>query len=96
MPYFLCKIIDTNELQSDEEIIDVLKMYNWYFKQKSEYKVIIINDDLNEIIDYISNSNYEKAVIKMKEVKKYRNSLNSSQRHNMYAVCEEVFNRMLE
>lgn len=96
MPYFLCKIIDTNELQSDEDIIQVLKSYNWYFKQKNEYKVVVINEDLNEIIDYIGNSNYEKAVIKMKEVKRYRNSLNSSQKHNMYAVCEEVFNRMLE
>lgn len=96
MPYFLCKIIDTNELKSDEEIIEVLKLFSWYFKQKSEYRVIIMNEDFNEIIDCISNSDYEKAIIKIRKVKEYRNSLNSSQKHNMYAVCEEVFNRMLK
>ena len=54
MPYFLCKIIDTNELKTDKEILDVLKSFQWYFKQRDEYKVIIINDDLNKIIDYSS------------------------------------------
>lgn len=96
MPYFLCKIIDTNELKSDEEIVDVIKMFNWYFKQKDEYHVVIINDALNDIIDDINHHNYKEALIKMKETKKYRNTLTSLEKEKMYAVSEEVFMKMLE
>lgn len=96
MPYFLCKLIDTNELKSDEEIIKVLKLFSWYFKQKEEFKVAVVNHDLESIIDEINNCNYEKALSKIKEVKEYRKMLDSSQKQDMIAVSEEVFSKLLE
>lgn len=96
MPYLLCKIIDTNELKDDEEIINVLKMFSWYFKQRDEYQVVVINDILNEIMDNINSENYHNALIKIKEAKKYRSSLSNVEKEKMYAVSEELYIRMLE
>lgn len=96
MPFFLCKIIDTNELKTDDEIIDVLRMTTWYFKQKEEFNVIIMNDGLKEIIDDINNEKYNEVLEKIKNMKKYRNSLNSEEKENMYFVNKETFEELIK
>ena len=94
MPYFICKIIDSNELKSDEDIEDVLNMFKWYFKQKETYKVIIINEMLNEIIDNINNNNIKLALTKIKEVKSYRKGLTGIEKEKMIAVSNETYQKM--
>lgn len=96
MPYFLCKIIDTNELKDDKDIMDVLKMLDWYFKQKEEYQIVIINDTLNKIINDINNKNYDDALMKIKEMKNYRKSLSAPQKEKLYAINEELYIKMSE
>lgn len=95
MPYFLCKIVDTNGLENDEEIVDVLKMFNWYFKGKDEYKIVIINEKLNAIINDINNKNYKEALIKIKQTKEYRKGLNDIEKEKMYVITDELYKRML-
>ena len=96
MPYLLCKIVDTNALEDDNEISEVLKMLKWFFKQKDIYNVVVINDKLNEIVKNINNENYKEAVNKIKETKKYRNSINDVEREEMYAPSRELYQKMSE
>lgn len=96
MPYLLCKIIDTNALKSDNEIIEVLKMLKWFFEKKDVYNVVVINDKLNEIVEKINNESYIEALIKLKETKKYRNSINDVEKEKMYAPSKELYKRMME
>lgn len=95
MPYFLCKIIDTNGLNSDEEIEDVLEMFHWYFKGKDEYKIVVINEKLNAIINDINSKKYKEALIKIKQTKEYRKSLNDIEKEKMYVITEELYTKML-
>ena len=96
MPYFLCKIIDTKELKTDDEIIEVIKMFDWYFKQKDTYHIVIINEGLKDIIDDINHKEYNKVLIKIKKMKNYRKTLSSLEKEKMYAVSNEVLIKMLE
>ena len=96
MPYFLCKIIDTNELKDDTKIMEILNMFSWYFKQKDKYNVVIMNKDLNDIINCINCNNYEKAIINIKEVKNKRNKLNNIEKQEMINASEELLAKMLE
>lgn len=94
MPYFLCKIIDTNGLKSDEEIVDVLKMFGWYFAGKDEYKIEIMDHTLNTIIEDINSKNYSRVLTKIKETKNYRNGLNDIEKEKMYVITEELYIKM--
>ena len=94
MPYLLCKIIDTDSLQNDDEILEVLKILSWFFKQKDLYNVAVINKKLEEIVEYINMNEYEKAITKIKETKEYRKSLSDIKREKMYAPSEELYNKM--
>lgn len=96
MPYLLCKIIDTDTLENDNEKIEVLKLLNWFFKQKEIYNVVVLNELLNEIIIKINNEEYIEALKKIKNVKKYRKSLDDVKREKMYALNEEVYKKMSE
>lgn len=94
MPYLLCKIIDTNALKSDEEMIYVLEMLNWFFRQRDDYNVIVISERLSQIVDNIINKNYEEVLINIKDTKAYRNSINDEEKEKMYAPSEELYTRM--
>ena len=93
MPYLLCKIIDTNALQ-ESEVIEVLEMLNWFFKQKKMYEVIVINERLNEIVEYIDRKDYKNALIMIKETKNYRNNINDVEKEKMYAPSKELYEKM--
>lgn len=93
MPYLLCKIIDTNAL-SEEETKYVLEMLSWFFKQKDLYNVVVINEKLNEIVEYINTGDYNKAFEKIKETKKYRQSISDVKKEKMYAPSEELYKKM--
>lgn len=95
MPYLLCKIIDTNALE-DNEIVEVLKILKWFFKQKETYKVAIIDNKLNEVVKIINNEDYIKALEKLKEIKEYRHNISDSEKEKMYAPSKELYKRMSE
>ena len=96
MPYLLCKIIDTDSVATDEEMEYILKILGWFFNQKEEYKVAVINDRLEEIVDLINKNEYEKAIFKIKDTKKYRQTLNDAQKEKMYAPSEALYTKMSE
>lgn len=93
MPYLLCKIIDTNVL-TKEELIEVLEMLSWFFKQKDKYNIVVLSQRLEDIVREINNKNYEQALIKIGETKEYRNSLDAVAKEKMYAPNEELYKRM--
>lgn len=94
MPYLLCKIIDTNSLKDDNEIIEVLKMLSWFFIQKEQYNVAVIDEKLSDIIEKINDKQYLEALNKIKETKEYRNSIDEVKKEKMYAPSEELYKRM--
>lgn len=94
MPYLLCKIIDTNALKN-EEIIDVLQILDWFFKQKELYDVVVIDNRLEKIVQNINNKEYNKVLDEIIETKEYRKSISDVKREKMYAPSEELYERML-
>lgn len=94
MPYLLCKIIDTNALNGDDEVIDVLKMLGWFFEQKRLFNVAVIDKRLCEIVDLINDENYDFCLDKIRETKEYRCSIDDVAREKMYAPCEELYEKM--
>lgn len=96
MPYLLCKIIDTNSLETEEQVIDVLKILGWFFAQKDEYNVAVINDRLLRIVNYINSHDYEKAVKEINLTKEYRKSISAVEGEKMYAPSKELYKRMSE
>lgn len=95
MPYLLCKIIDTNALNSSETI-EVLKLLNWFFKQKDLYNVYVINGKLEQIVIDINNENYEDAYKKIIDTKEYRMNISDVEKEKMYAPNEELYKKMSE
>jgi len=93
MPYLLCKIIDTNSL-NDEEIVEILSLLNWFFKQRELYNVAIINNKLANIVEDINNEKYIEALNKIKETKEYRNRISDVKKEKMYAPNEELYRKM--
>ena len=71
-------------------------MFDWYFKQKDTYHIVIINEGLKDIIDDINHKEYNKVLIKIKKMKNYRKTLSSLEKEKMYAVSNEVLIKMLE
>lgn len=94
MPYLLCKIIDTNSLKDDSEIIDVLKMLSWFFIQKERYNVVVLDERLNNIVKKINENKYIDALNKIKETRKYRDNLDEVEKEKMYAPNKELYKKM--
>lgn len=94
MPYIMCKIIDTNQLKDDGELLEILKSFDWYFEQKKKYNVVILNEQLDEIYNIINFHDYNKAIEKIKELKEYRKQLTDVEKDNMIKVSEEIIDKM--
>ena len=94
MPYLLCKIIDTNSLETKDDLIEVLKMLGWFFKQKEEYNVAVVNEKLLKLVDDINLGDYETAVKEIEEIKEYRKSISAVEGDKMYAPCKELYEKM--
>ena len=95
MPWFLCKIIDTNQLNKEEKK-EVLQMFSWYFRQKDEYNVQILDTRLNNIIKNLNKNDIEEAIIEIQETKEYRENLNNNQKKQMYDINDELYKRMIK
>ena len=96
MPYLLCKIIDTDSLTTDEELVEVIKMLGWFFKQKEEYNVAVINKRLGKLVNSINAEDYENVVKEVKEIKQYRKSISPVEGEKMYAPSPKLFEQMSE
>ena len=96
MPYLLCKIIDSKALKDDDEIVKVLKMLNWFFKQKVTYNVAVINERLNKIVEKIISENYNEAVADIKNTKAYRETISHVEQEKMYSPTKELYEKMSE
>ena len=94
MPYLLCKIIDTESLESEEEKIDVIKMLRWFFKQKEEYDVYVVNEMLNDIVENILKEKYKDVIEKIKETQQYRKEISCVKAEKMYAPSKKLYTYM--
>lgn len=92
--YILCKIIDTNLLKNDKEIIEVLEMLDWFFNQKTQYNVVIVNEKLNNIIDSIIKKQYKEVLKKIKIIKEYRKNISDIEAQKMYVPNEKTYIEM--
>ena len=93
-PYLLCKMIDTEQIEKDTEMIEVLKMFQWFWRLKTDYDVIILDKSLDKIIDNLIDENYEKAIEDIAITKEIRNGLNALEKEEMYSPKEELYLKM--
>ena len=95
-PYLLCKIIDTDYLKEDEEKVETLKMFRWFFSLKEAYDITILNEVLNTIVDNMIDEKYEEALNNMAMMKELRSKLDNVEKEKMYTPTEELYSRMSE
>lgn len=88
--YILCQIIDTEKI-TDEEKIEVLKEFNWYFKLSDELKVHVTHETLKNVMNLIKSTDYENAIIEMNKIKEYRKTLPEKQKKRMSFPTKEDY-----
>ena len=72
--YLLCQLIDSNQL-SEEEKIQCLKDFEWYFELMPKLKIDKVHESLRNLVELISKKDYLKAIIEMNRLKIYRNDI---------------------
>lgn len=95
-PYLLCKIVDTDKLEKEEDMKETLQELRWYFCLKRQHQVVILNPYLNAIIDDIMEEQYTKAIEDIKKTRQYRDTLTDLQKERMYSPSEELYAKMSE
>lgn len=91
--YILCQLIDSEKV-SDEEKINFLKEFDWYFGLSKELKVDIVHDSLKKVMGLIRSKDYENALIEMNELKKYRKDLPENTKKRMSFPTKEDYDKM--
>lgn len=72
--YLLCQLIDS-KLISDEEKIQCLKEFEWYFNLSGELKIDTVHETLREVMHLVREKDYDKAILEMNRLKNYREGI---------------------
>ena len=72
--YLLCQLIDS-KLISDEEKIECLKEFEWYFNLSGELKIDTVHETLREVMHLVRKKDYNNAIVEMNRLKVYREGI---------------------
>lgn len=91
--YLVCQLIDS-EMVTDEEKIQCLKDFEWYFELSDELKITSVHETLREVMKLIKEKDYEKAIIEMNKLKDYRKGLEDNVKKRMSFPTVENYAEM--
>ena len=93
--YLLCQLIDSEQV-SDEDKIQCVKDFEWYFNLNREFKVDIMNEQLRNIIKNIRIKDYENMMLEINKLKEYRKTIPDDVKKRMSFPTREDYARISE
>ena len=91
--YIVCQIIDSEQI-SNEEKIQCLKDFEWYFNLSDKLKVNIVHESLKKTMELIKNKDYDNAIIEMDRLKEYRKGIPDNIKKRMSFPTQENYAEM--
>lgn len=91
--YLLCQLIDSEDV-SNEEKIEALRDFEWYFKLSDELKVNIAHESLKKALDLVKSKDYANAIIEMDKLKEYRKTIPDNIKKRMSFPTQENYEEM--
>lgn len=88
--YLVCQMIDSDEI-TNEEKIECLKDFEWYFNLSKELKIDIAHETLRKVMTLIKEKDYENAIIEMDKIKEYRKTIPDSIKKRMSFPTSENY-----
>lgn len=91
--YLLCQLIDSEEVSNDEKI-ECLKDFEWYFNLSEKLKVNIVHESLKKAMELVKNKDYANAIIEMDRLKEYRKGIPDNIKKRMSFPTQENYAEM--
>lgn len=91
--YIVCQLIDS-PLLNDEEKVQSLKEFEWYFELYKELKISEGHESLRKLMDLIRKKDYSNAIIEMKQLQEYRKSIPETIKKRMSFPTTENYEAM--
>lgn len=91
--YLLCQLIDS-KLISDDEKIECLKEFEWYFSLSDELRIHTLHETLREVMNLVKEKDYSNAIIEMNKLKEYRKNIPENIRKQMSFPTPENYATM--
>lgn len=88
--YLVCQLIDSEEVTDDEKI-ECLKDFEWYFKLSEELKIDIAHESLKKLMNLIKDKDYGRAIVEMEKLKEYRKTIPDSIKKRMSFPTKENY-----
>lgn len=91
--YLLCQLIDSEQI-SDEQKIECLKDFEWYFKLGSELKVNTTHESLKKVMELVKKKDYDNAIIEINKLKLYRKDIPDNIKKRMSFPTREDYREL--
>lgn len=91
--YLLCQMIDSEKV-TDNEKIQLLKKFKWFFDLAKELNAYVIHDSLKDVYAYVLEGQYDDALKEMKTLKEYRETIPIDKRKRMSFPTIEDYKKM--
>lgn len=91
--YLLCQLIDSEEVTNQEKI-ECLKEFEWYFGLSEKLKVNIVHESLKKAMELVRSKDYENAIIEMDRLKEYRKEIPDNIKKRMSFPTQENYAEM--
>ena len=93
--YLLCQLIDSEQV-SDEEKIQCVKDFEWYFSLNKELKVEIMNEQLRGVMHCIRAKEYDEMINEINQLKEYRKTIPDNIKKRMSFPTREEYAKLGE
>ena len=80
--YIVCQLIDSERV-SDEEKIEWLKEFEWYFELRDKLKINTVHESLRNVMELIRKKDYSKVIVEMNKLQEYRREIPDSVKKRM-------------
>ena len=91
--YLLCQLIDSVQI-SDEEKIECLKDFEWYFNLSKDLKINTVHETLREVMNFVREKDYQNAILAINKLKDYRATLPDNVKKQMSFPTAENYAEM--
>ena len=91
--YIVCQLIDSDQV-SDEEKIEWLKEFKWYFDLKEKLKINTVHESLRKVMKLIKEEDYANVIIEMNKLQEYRRNVPDTEKKRMSFPTPENYAEM--